>query len=69
MKKNKNKKKNRNLTDIIAALTVLGGLCGMIYTAASDFESEKSQTRAMATSCMATLTGAMVFTMRDGKHR
>ncbi|MBQ2017414.1 MAG: hypothetical protein II208_02730 [Alphaproteobacteria bacterium] len=65
----KNKKQNRNLTDVIAILTILGGLCGMIYTVASDFESDKEQTRSMAGSCMASLAGAMILTMREGKRR
>ena len=65
----KNKKKNKNLVDFIAAATVVGGLCGMIYSGVADFETEQSKNQSMATSCMSALVGGMVFTMRSDKRR
>lgn len=67
--KNMKKKKNKNLTDIIATIALLSGLCGMVYSYASDFENEQSKTRAMAASCLTSLVGGMVFTMRSDKQR
>lgn len=65
MKKNK----KRNLIDLIAAAAVLSGLCGFMYTAAADFETEDSQKRSMAVSCLATLAGGMLFTIGSEKKR
>ncbi len=67
--KKKTKNKKRNLTDVIGVLAVVGGMIGMIYTCASDFENEKSQTRSMASSCMSALIGGLVISVRDSKQR
>lgn len=65
MKKNK----KRNLVDLIATIAVLSGLCGLIYTGVTDFESEESQTRSISASCMATLVGGMLFAIGSDKQR
>ena len=65
MKKNK----KRNLLDLIATATFIGGLCGMIYSGAADFENKQTRTQAVALSCMSTLVGGMIFTMRSDKQR
>lgn len=65
MKKNK----KRSLVDLIATATFIGGLCGMIYSGAGDFENEKNRTQTVAVSCVSTLVGGLIFAMRGGKQR
>lgn len=64
MKKNK----KRSLVDLIAAATFVGGLCGIIYSGAADFENEQTRTQTMASSCMSTLAAGLIFTMRSDKQ-
>ena len=65
MKKNK----KRSLVDLIATATFIGGLCGMIYSGAAEFENEQTRNQTMASSCMSTLVGGLIFTMRSDKQR
>ena len=63
------KNKKRNLIDLIATATFVGGLCGMICSGVGDFENEKNRTQTVALSCVSTLVGGLIFAMRGGKQR